>query len=81
MVLPIKVPGHSGGEATLDRLVQEALTNCRSACEGVQRVDPRMERNHVLLCLLQGDSRGFNSSQVRASHGRKGLRLIAIEER
>jgi signal transduction histidine kinase len=37
--------------------------------------------NYVLPCLIRGDGRGFDSSQVRASHGRKALGLIAIEER
>jgi signal transduction histidine kinase len=35
----------------------------------------------VLLCSIRGDSRGFDSNQARASHGQKGLGLVAIEER
>jgi len=80
MVLPIKVPGHSGGEATLDRLVQEALSNAvkhRKARNVWIRV---WREDLVLLCSIRGDSRGFDSSQVRASHGRKGLGLVATEE-
>ncbi len=39
------------------------------------------EENYVLFCSIRDDRRGFDSSQVRATHGRKGLGLIAIEER
>lgn len=81
MVLPIKVPMHSGCETTLYCLVQEALPNAvkhRKARNVWIRI---CGENHVLFCSIRDDGWGFDSSQVRAMLGRKGLGLIAIEER
>ena len=51
------------------------------AHSGGQRIDARMAKNYVLFCSSPGGGRGFDSSLVRATHGRKGPGLIAIKER
>jgi hypothetical protein len=75
VVLPIEVPAHSGGETTLYRLVQGALANAVEHSKA-QPVDSHKWRNYVLFCLIRDDGRGFDRSQ--ATHGRKGLGLMAI---
>jgi signal transduction histidine kinase len=81
MVLPIEFLGIEGGEATLYRLVQEALSNAVKHNEGAQRVDSRGWRELYAILFAWNDGRELDSSQVRATHGRKGLGLVAIEER
>lgn len=44
-------------------------------------MDLREWRELYVILFAQNDGREFDSSQARASHGRKGLVLIAIEER
>jgi|HubBroStandDraft_4_1064222.scaffolds.fasta_scaffold20674_4 signal transduction histidine kinase len=81
MVLPIEFLGIEGGEATLYRLLQEALSNAVKHNEGAQRVDSRGWRELYAILFAWNDGRELDSSQVRATHGRKGLGLVAIEER
>jgi signal transduction histidine kinase len=44
-------------------------------------MDSRGWRELYVILFAQNDGREFDSSQVRATQGRKGLVLIAIEER
>src|SRR6266849_4716718 len=68
-------------ETTLYRIVQEALTNAvKHAMAGHIWIRAWRE-NLVLCCSIRDDGGGFDSCQAQAAPGRKGLGLIAMQER
>ena len=85
--LPIHIDAAVSGrlptaiETTLYRIVQEALTNAvKHAKAG--NIWIRAWRENLVLCgSIRDDGSGFDSSQARAIPGRKGLGLIAMQER
>jgi|SRR5580658_5350826 len=81
MVLPIEFLGIEGGEATLYRLVQEALSNAVKHNEGAQRVDSRGRRELYAILFAWTTAGSLILARYVQQHGRKGLGLIAIEER
>jgi signal transduction histidine kinase len=68
-------------ETTLYRLVQEALTNAVKHAKACNVWIRAWKENHVLYCSIRDDGGGFDSSQARTTPGRKGLGLIAMQER
>jgi signal transduction histidine kinase len=85
--LPIFIDASDSGrlpttvETTLYRIVQEALTN---AVKHAKAKDVRIRawrENLVQCCSIQDDGVGFDSSRAHAAPGRKGLGLIAMQER
>src|SRR5882762_2968920 len=68
-------------ETTLYRIVQEALTNAVKHAKA-SNIWIRAWRENLVLCgSIRDDGGGFDSSQARAAPGRKGLGLIAMQER
>src|ERR1700730_2008135 len=85
--LPIHIDAAISGrlpgtiETTLYRIVQEALTNAMKHAKA-NNVWIRAWRAYLLLCCsIRDDGGGFDSSQAHAAPGRKGLGLIATQER
>ena len=74
-----RLPG--ANETTLYRIVQEALTNA------VKHAKPRniwvraWKENFALCCSIRDDGAGFDSRLLQVPSGRKGLGLIAMQER
>jgi signal transduction histidine kinase len=68
-------------ETTLYRLVQEALTNAVKHAKARNVWIRAWKENLFLCCSIRDDGGGFDSSQSRAASGRKGLGLIAMQER
>src|SRR5216683_874790 len=73
--LPISV------ETTLYRIVQEALTNAVKHAKASNVWIRAWRENLVLACSIRDDGGGFDSSQTPATPCRKGLGLIAMQER
>jgi len=68
-------------ETTLYRIVQEALTNAvKHAKAGSVWIRARRE-NALLCCSIRDDGAGFDIRQVQETPQRKGLGLIAMQER
>jgi len=68
-------------ETTLYRIVQEALTNAvKHAKAGNVWIRARRE-NALLCCSIRDDGAGFDTRQVQETPQRKGLGLIAMQER
>ena len=68
-------------ETTLYRIVQEALTNAvKHAKAGNVWIRARRE-NALLCCSIRDDGAGFDIRQVQETPQRKGLGLIAMQER
>src|SRR5258705_7532376 len=85
--LPIHIDATVSGrlpsaiETTLYRVVQEALTNAVKHAKA-SNVWIRAWRENLVLCgSIRDDGGGFDSGQARAIPGRKGLGLIAMQER
>src|SRR6202165_2848911 len=85
--LPIHIDAAVSGrlpstiETTLYRIVQEALTNALKHAKA-SNIWIRAWRENLVLCgSIRDDGGGFDSSQTRAVPGRKGLGLIAMQER
>jgi len=85
--LPIHIDAAVSGrlpsaiETTLYRIVQEALTNAVKHAKA-SNIWIRAWRENLVLCgSIRDDGGGFDSSQARAIPGRKGLGLIAMQER
>jgi signal transduction histidine kinase len=85
--LPIFIDATDSGrlpatiETTLYRIVQEALTNAVKHAKANNVRIRTWRENLVLCCSIQDDGGGFDSSRTRAAPGRKGLGLIAMQER
>src|SRR5580658_693146 len=85
--LPIHIDAAVSGrppstiETTLYRIVQEALTNAVKHARASNVWIRAWRENLVLCCSIRDDGGGFDSSQARATRGRKGLGLIAMQER
>jgi signal transduction histidine kinase len=85
--LPISIHASVSGrlpatiETTLYRIVQEALTNAVKHAKANNVRIRAWKENLVLCCSVQDDGGGFDSSRTRAAGGRKGLGLIAMQER
>jgi signal transduction histidine kinase len=77
------VPGrpHATIETTLYRIVQEALTNAVKHARASNVWIRAWRENLVLCCSIRDDGGGFDSSQTLAARGRKGLGIIAMQER
>src|SRR5229473_2835934 len=85
--LPIFIDATDSGrlpstiETTLYRIVQEALTNTVKHAKACNVWIRAWRENLVLCCSVRDDGGGFDSSQDHAAPGRKGLGLIAMQER
>ena len=85
--LPIFIDATDSGrlpstiETTLYRIVQEALTNTVKHAKACNVWIRAWRESLVLCCSIRDDGRGFDSSQDHAAPGRKGLGLIAMQER
>ncbi len=85
--LPIHIDATDSGrqpttiETTLYRIVQEALTNAVKHARASNVWIRAWRENLVLCCSIRDDGGGFDSSQAHAARGRKGLGLIAMQER
>src|SRR5713101_6506735 len=77
------VPGRPPAtvETTLYRIVQEALTNAVKHAKASNVWIRAWRENLVLCCSIRDDGGGFDSSQTPATPCRKGLGLIAMQER
>src|SRR5437016_4381889 len=85
--IPIRIEASFSGrlpgaiETTLYRIVQEALTNAVKHAEA-KNVWIRAWKEHLVLCCsIRDDGVGFDSNQLRTSPQRRGLGLIAMQER
>ncbi len=69
-------------EATVYRLVQEALTNV-TRHSGAQTVRIRLTRDErgMLRCVVEDDGKGFDVSAVLGGRRPKGLGLVGMRER
>ncbi len=85
--LPIHIDAAVSGrppsaiETTLYRIVQEALTNAVKHAKASNVWIRAWRENLLLCCSIRDDGGGFNSSQGHAAPCRKGLGLIAMQER
>jgi signal transduction histidine kinase len=85
--LPIYIDASVSGrlpgtiETTLYRIVQEALTNAAKHAKAANVWIRAWREALVLCCSIRDDGGGFDSSLVHAPSGRKGLGLIAMQER
>src|SRR6267154_4430763 len=69
-------------ETTLYRIVQEALTNAvKHAKAGNVWIRARKENALLLCCSIRDDGAGFDIREVQKTPQRKGLGLIAMQER
>src|SRR5438309_7027853 len=68
-------------ETTLYRVVQEALTNAVKHAKAGNVWIRAWRENLLLCCSIRDDGGGFDSCQAQAKAGRKGLGLIAMQER
>jgi signal transduction histidine kinase len=68
-------------ETTLYRIVQEALTNAVKHAKASNIWIRAWREDLVLCCSIRDDGGGFDSSQAHAASGRRGLGLIAMQER
>jgi signal transduction histidine kinase len=71
----------SSVETTLYRIVQEALTNAVKHAKASNVWIRAWRENLVLCCSIRDDGGGFDSSQPHAAPSRKGLGLVAMQER
>lgn len=85
--LPIHIDAAISGrlssnvETTLYRIVQEALTNAVKHAKASNVWIRAWRENLVLGCSIRDDGGGFDSTQNSAAPPRKGLGLIAMQER
>jgi signal transduction histidine kinase len=68
-------------ETTLYRIVQEALTNAVKHAKASNVWIRAWREDLVLCCSIRDDGGGFDSSHAHTAAGRKGLGLIAMQER
>ena len=74
-----RLPG--AAETALYRVVQEALTNAVKHAMASNIWIRAWKENLVLCCTVRDDGAGFDSRLLQAAAGRKGLGLIAMQER
>jgi signal transduction histidine kinase len=85
--LPIHIDATDSGrlpnaiETTLYRIVQEALTNAVKHAKASNVWIRAWRENLVLCCSIRDDGGGFDSIQAHAAPSRKGLGLIAMQDR
>jgi signal transduction histidine kinase len=85
--LPIHIDATVSGrlpvaiETALYRIVQEALTNAVKHAKAKNLWIRAWREKLALCCSIRDDGRGFDPSQVHAATHRKGLGLIAMQER
>src|SRR6267378_358618 len=77
------VPGRPPAtvETTLYRIVQEALTNAVKHAKASNIWIRAWGENRLLCCSIRDDGGGFDIRQVQKTPQRKGLGLIAMQER
>src|SRR4029077_21272676 len=68
-------------ETALYRIVQEALTNAVKHAKASNVWIRAWREDLVLCCSIRDDGGGFDSSHAHTAAGRKGLGLIAMQER
>jgi len=68
-------------ETALYRIVQEALTNAVKHAKARNVWIHAWSENLMVCCSIRDDGSGFDSRQVQTALGRKGLGLIAMQER
>src|SRR2546425_2178452 len=85
--IPIRIEASFSGrlpgaiETTLYRIVQEALTNAVKHAEAKNLWIRAWKENLALCCSVRDDGVGFDPNQLQTSPHRKGLGLIAMQER
>jgi signal transduction histidine kinase len=85
--LPIHIDATVSGrlpsaiETTLYRIVQEALTNAVKHAKAKNLWIRAWKEKLAVCCAIRDDGRGFDLSQIQATAHRKGLGLIAMQER
>jgi signal transduction histidine kinase len=72
---------HGALETTLYRVVQEALTNAVKHAKANNVWIRAWKESLVLCCSIRDDGQGFDCNQSQAPPERKGLGLIAMQER
>ena len=85
--IPIRIEATFSGrlagaiETTLYRVVQEALTNAVKHADA-KNLWIRARKEHLVLCCsIRDDGVGFDPHQAQTASHRKGLGLIAMQER
>jgi signal transduction histidine kinase len=68
-------------ETTLYRIVQEALTNIVKHAKANHVWIRAWKEKQMLCCSIRDDGAGFDSHLVQSRGGRKGLGLVAMQER
>ena len=68
-------------ETTLYRIVQEALNNITKHAKARNVWIRAWQENQVLRCSIRDDGKGFNTGTTQEAGGRKGLGLVAMQER
>lgn len=68
-------------ETALYRIVQEALTNAVKHAKASNVWIRAWEEKQMLCCSIRDDGAGFDSHLVQTRGGRKGLGLVAMQER
>jgi signal transduction histidine kinase len=68
-------------ETTLYRIVQEALTNVVKHAKASHVWIRAWAEKKMLSCSIRDDGAGFDSHLVQSRGGRKGLGLVAMQER
>lgn len=71
----------SGMETTLYRIVQEALNNTVKHANAKNVWIRAWQVKRMLFCSVRDDGTGFDSGNVQRASGRKGLGLVAMQER
>ena len=68
-------------ETTLYRIAQEALNNIAKHAKAKNVWIRAWQENQVLRCSIRDDGEGFNAGNTQEAGGRKGLGLVAMQER
>jgi signal transduction histidine kinase len=68
-------------ETTLYRIVQEALNNTVKHANAKNVWIRAWQVKRMLFCSVRDDGAGFDSGNVQRASGRKGLGLVAMQER
>src|SRR6266571_116528 len=74
-----RLPGPA--ETALYRIVQESLNNAVKHAKARNIWIRAWRENQVLHCSVRDDGEGFDSHRAQGTPGRKGLGLIAMQER